>query len=108
MAMGPNKELGTPALPVLSFRSAIPRITDTILASSRQRAFIIRDRCLVGMVHQMCPIYRINNRLRLYGSNSSNQFPEAANGFRIPRDEHRDSNQVIFQYMKRVKLFFDL
>ena len=47
-------------------------------------------------------------RLRLYGSTSSNQFPDAANGFQIPPDEHRDFNQVIFQYMKRVKLFLDL
>ena len=44
-------------------------------------------------------------RLRLYGSTSSNQFPDAANGFQIPPDEHRDFDQVIFQYMKRAKLF---
>ena len=45
-------------------------------------------------------------RLRLYRSNSSHQFTEAANGFQIPRDEHRDFIQAIFQYMKCVKLFF--
>ena len=46
----------------------------------------------------------MSDRLRLYGSTSSNQFPDAANGFQIPPDEHRDFDQVIFQYMKRAKL----
>ena len=50
----------------------------------------------------------MKNRLRLYGSTSSNQFPDTANGFQIPPDEHRDCNHVIFQYMKRVKLFLGI
>ena len=64
--------------------------------------------CPLRAPGHICSTSLQNSRLRLYGSTSSNQFPDAANGFQIPPDEHRDFNQVIFQYMKRVKLFWDL
>ena len=86
MDMGPNKESGPPVLPVLSCRSAITRITDLILARSRQRAFIIRDRYLVEMVHQMCPISRINNMklFKLRMSTSCNLAPFVFVCFNFP------------------------